>query len=64
MKTKALLLSTLLTLFSAGTVTHAGDNDYLSIAADTTTAQPFVIKHAFLITSSVEKMNELEFSSK
>lgn len=60
MNTKAIIASTLLTvLFATGTSAIAGDNDYVTAAnivtnANNTQAKTFVIKHAYLVSSTVE----------
>lgn len=53
MNTKAIIAGTVLTALFAATPANAEDNGYLTTAVDTTTAQPFVIKHAYLLTTTV-----------
>ncbi len=54
MNTKAIIATAVLTMAFAANSTFAGDNDYLTTVVDTTTAQPFVIQHAYLVTTPVE----------
>jgi len=64
MNTKAIIASTLLSAIFAGTSAIAGDNDYLKTVVDTTTEQPFVIKHAYLLTTTEDSKQTEEVSSK
>lgn len=54
MNTKAIIATAVLSTVLAGSSAFAGDNDYLATAVDTSTAQPFVIQHAYLVTAPVE----------
>ena len=55
MNIKAIITTAVLSTVLAGSSAFAGDNDYLATAVDTSTAQPFVIQHAFLVTAPVKK---------
>lgn len=64
MNIKAIIASSIFSAVIAGTSATAGDNDYLTTFVDTTTEQPFVIKHAFLLTTTVEAVETEEVFSR
>ena len=53
MNTKVMIASTMLAAILTAPAANAGDNDFLAKAIDTSTSQPFVIKHAYLLTTPV-----------
>ena len=54
MNTKVMIATTMLTAMLVAPAAFAGDNDFLDKAIDTSTSQPFVIKHAYLLTTTVK----------